>query len=128
MMQFSAAHRAPRLFFVRRVYSWQGSEVIMLRKALFAAFGLALVVAMVTPEKAHAGVVIGVTVGGPVVVRPAYPYPYAYARPVPVPPPVLYARPYPGPVFYGRCYARHYWRHEAFERHEYLEHRGYGRR
>ena len=102
----------------------------MLKKALFAVFGMALAVAMVTPEKAQAGVAIGVTVGGPVVVRPAYPYPYAYVYPraVPVSPPALYARHYPRPVFNGLGYARPYWRHEAFERHEYLEHRGYCRR
>lgn len=100
----------------------------MLKKALFAVFGMVLALAMVTPEKAQAGVAIGVTVGGPVMVGPAYPYAYVYPRPLPVPPPVLYARPYPGPVFYGRCYARPYWRREAFERHEYLEHRWYRRR
>jgi hypothetical protein len=104
----------------------------MVKKSLFAVFGLALALAFATPEKAHAGVAIGVTVGGPVVVaRPAYPYPYVY-RPVVVPRPYVYARPYwyrPGPVVYGRYYyGRPYWRHEAFERHEYWEHHGYDRR
>jgi hypothetical protein len=104
----------------------------MFKKSLFAVFGLALALAFITPEKAHAGVVFGVTVGGPVVVaRPAYPYPY-YPRPVVVPPAYVYAHPYgyrPGPAFYGRySYARPYWRHEAFERHESWEHHGYDRR
>ena len=104
----------------------------MFKKSLFAVFGLALALAFATPEKAHAGVAIGVTVGGPVVVaRPAYPYPYVYPRPV-APPAYVYGHPYwyrPGPAFYGPYYYnRPYWRHEAFERHEYWGHRGYDRR
>lgn len=102
----------------------------MFKKSLFAVFGLAVALAFATPEKAHAGVAIGVTVGGPVVVaRPAYPYPYLYPRPVVYPPAYVYGRPYwyHGPVYYGHVYARPYWRHEAFERHEYIEHRGYDR-
>ena len=90
----------------------------MLKKTLFAVFGLAMVLAFATPEKAHAGVAIGVTVGGPVYVRPAY-RPYVYA------PPVVYPRPYfyGGPVVYGRYYHdRPYWHHGAFERHEAFEH------
>lgn len=106
----------------------------MFKKSLFAVFGLALALAFASPEKAHAGVAIGVTVGGPVVVaRPAYPYPYVYPRPVVVAPPAyVYGHPYwyrPSPAFYGRYYyGRPYWRHEAFERHEYWGHRGYDRR
>jgi hypothetical protein len=101
----------------------------MFKKSLFAVFGLALALAFATPEKAHAGVAIGVTVGGPVVVaRPAYPYPYVYPRPVVYPPAYVYGRPYwyHGP-YYSRVYARPYWGHERFERHEYFEHRGYDR-
>lgn len=101
----------------------------MFKKSLFAVFGLALALAFATPEKAHAGVAIGVTVGGPVVVaRPAYPYPYVYPRPVVYPPSYVYGRPYwyHGP-YYSRVYARPYWGHERFERHEYFEHRGYDR-
>lgn len=92
------------------------SEVLMLNKSLFAVFGLAMALALATPEKAHAGVAIGVTVGGPVV----YPYAYVYPRPVIYPPAYGY-RPYyyPGPVVYGAYYYhRPYWRHEAWERHE----------
>ena len=96
----------------------------MFRRTLFAMFGLGLALGLLTPEKAHAGVAIGVTLG-PVMVRPAYPYAYVYPRPVPVPAPVFYAPPYPRPIFYRRCYARPYWRHRAFERHEYLERRGF---
>lgn len=103
----------------------------MFKKSLFAVFGLALALAFATPEKAHAGVAIGVTVGGPVVVaRPAYAYPYVYPRPYVYSPAYVYARPYryrPGPAFYGPYYGRPYWRHEAFERHEYFEHGGYDR-
>jgi hypothetical protein len=96
----------------------------MLKKSFFAVFGLLLALAFVNPPKAHAGVAIGVAVGGPVYARPIYPYGYAYVRPVPRP---VYAYPrpyvYPGPVVYGRVYGRPYWRGERFERHEYLEHR-----
>jgi hypothetical protein len=98
----------------------------MLRKSLFAVFGLLLALAFVNPPKANAGVAIGVTVGGPVYARPIYPYDYAYVRPV-LRPGYAYPRPYvyPGPVVYGRVYARPYWRGERFERHEYFEHRGH---
>jgi hypothetical protein len=97
----------------------------MFKKTLFAVFGLAMALAFASPEKAHAGVAIGVTVGGPVVyAHPAYPYAYGYVRPVPYPPAYVYARPYPGPYAYG-FYRGPYWRHERFERHEYVEHRGY---
>jgi len=100
----------------------------MLKKSLLAVFGLAMALAFVTPPKAHAGVAIGVTVGAPVYVRPVYPYPYAVVRPVPRPV-YVYPRPFygPHPVFYKRAYYRPYWRHERFERHEYLEHRYRGR-
>ena len=117
-----------RLFSLRRVYDYQGSEVLMFKKSLFAVFGLAMALAFVTPERAHAGVAIGVTVGGPVGVRPAYPYGSIY------PPAYVYPRPYvyPGAVVYGGYYYRRpYWRHEAyerheaFERHEWREHHGY---
>jgi hypothetical protein len=99
----------------------------MFKKSLFVVFGLALALAFASPEKAHAGVAIGVTVGGPVYARPVYPYAYVYPRPVPYPPAYVYPRPqvYPGPTFYGHVYTAPYWRHEAFERHEYFEHRGY---
>ena len=94
----------------------------MFKKSLFAAFGLAMALALATPEKAHAGVAIGVTVGAPVVVRPAY-RPYVYVPPAY--PPVVYARPYwyGGPAVYGAYDCnRPYWRHEGFERREWREH------
>jgi hypothetical protein len=96
----------------------------MLKRSLLAVFGLTMALVFVNPPKAHAGVAIGVTVGAPVYVRPVYPYPYAVVRPVPRP---VYVYPLPyayaGPVFYGRVYDRPYWRHERWERHEYLEHK-----
>ena len=94
----------------------------MLKKSLFAVFGLAVALAFANPPKAHAGVVIGVTVGAPVYARPVYPYPYAVVRPLPRPV-YVYPRPYvyPAPVYYGRAY-RPDWRHERFERREYFEH------
>ena len=95
----------------------------MFKKSLFGIFGLLLALTMVNPPKAHAGVAIGVTIGGPVYARPVYPYPYGYVAPVPrpvyvYPPPYVYR----GPAFYGRVYAHPYWR-ERYERHEYYEHR-----
>jgi hypothetical protein len=95
----------------------------MLKKSLFAVFGLAMALLFANPPKAHAGVAIGVTVGAPVYVRPLYPYPFAVVRPVPRPI-YVYPRPYycPRPIFYGPVYERPYWRHERFERHEYYEH------
>jgi hypothetical protein len=96
----------------------------MFKKSLFAVFGLTLALAFASPERAHAGVAIGVTVGGPVYARPIYPHGYVYPRPVIYPPAYVYARPYPSPVAYG-FYRGPYWRHERFERHEYCEHRGY---
>jgi hypothetical protein len=99
----------------------------MLKKSLFAVFGLAVALGFANPPKAHAGVAIGVTVGAPVYARPVYPYPYAVVRPVPRPV-YVYPRPYAyAPVYYGRVY-RPDWRHERFERHEYFEHhRGWDR-
>jgi hypothetical protein len=103
----------------------------MLKKGLFVVFGLVMALAFVNPPKAHAGVAIGVTVGGPVYVRPAYPYAYVY-YPRPYPPVYVYPRPYVyrGPVVYGNFYHGPYghggrWEHERFERGEHFEHRGY---
>jgi hypothetical protein len=103
----------------------------MLKKNLWVLLGLALALAFVNPPKAHAGVVVGVTVGGPVCVRPVAPYGYYYARPLPYPSPYVYPRAYvyPGPVVYGGFYRGGYWPHERFEhrefeRHEYFEHHG----
>jgi hypothetical protein len=106
----------------------------MFKKTLFAVFGLAMALAFASPEKAHAGVAIGVTVG-PVYARPVYPYAYVYPRPYaqayvyprPYAQAYVYPRPYvyPGPVVYGNYNRGPYWRHERFERHAYAEHRGY---
>jgi hypothetical protein len=100
----------------------------MLKKSFLAVFGLLLALAFVNPPKAHAGVAIGVTIGGPVVyAHPAYSYGYAYVAPRPVyvyPRPYVYSRPY----YYGRVYERPYWRHEGWERREHFEHRGWDRR
>ena len=92
----------------------------MLKKSLFAVFGLAMALTFASPAKAQ--VAIGVTVGAPVYAHPVYPYPYAVVRPVPRPV-YMYPRPYVyrAPVYYSRAY-RPYWRHERFERHEYYEH------
>ena len=100
----------------------------MLKKSFLALFGLLAVLAFATPEKAHAGVAIGVTIGGPVYAHPVYPYSYPYV--VRVPRPVyVYPRPYGyRPVYYRRVYDRPYWRHERFERREYWEHHNRYRR
>jgi hypothetical protein len=96
----------------------------MSKKSFLAVFGLLLALAFVNPPKAHAGVAIGVTIGGPGYARPVYPY-YGYGRPVPCPPAYFYSRPYeyPAPVVYGGYYRRPYWRAERFERREHFDRR-----
>jgi hypothetical protein len=97
----------------------------MLKKSVAALFGLVFAVALITPPKANAEVVIGVGVGA----RPAYgyvvarPHPYAYVAPAPyvayapgyVYPPVVY----PGNVVVGVGYTRPY-------AYRYDVRRGYG--
>lgn len=101
----------------------------MLKKNLLVLFGLALALACLNPPKAHAGVVVGVTVGTPVYVRPVPRFGYVCPRPVPYPGPYVYPRAYvyPGPVVYGGFYHGGYWPRERFERHEYFEHHGFER-
>jgi hypothetical protein len=91
----------------------------MLKKSILALFGLVFAMALITPPKANAEVVVGVGVGA----RPAYGYvvarprPYVYVAPAPY---VAYAPGYVyPPVVYrergwvGREYARPYaYRHE----------------
>jgi hypothetical protein len=86
----------------------------MLKKSLIALFALVFAMALVTPPKANAAVVVGVGVG----VRPGFgvvvaqPRPYAYVAPAPylayapgyVYPPVVY----PGNVVVGVGFARPY--------------------
>jgi hypothetical protein len=86
----------------------------MLKKSMLALFGLVFAMALITPPKANAAVVVGVGVGA----SPGYgyavarPHPYAYVAPVPyvayspgyVYPPVVY----PGNVVVGVGYARPY--------------------
>lgn len=96
----------------------------MLKKTVLALFGLVFAMALITPPKASAGVVVGVGVA-PFVPAPAYGYvvqprPYVYVAP----PYVAYApryvypgrvfvagRPYPGPYAYRYAGPRGYgWR------------------
>jgi len=95
----------------------------MLKKGFLAVFGLLAVLAFATPEKAHAGVAIGVTIGGPVYAPPVYAYRYAYVAPVSRPVYVYRPYVYPRPIVYRRVYTRPCWRRERIERHEYWEHR-----
>jgi hypothetical protein len=96
----------------------------MMKKTIFALLGLAVVLALASPPKAQAGVVIGVGVGPVFVPRPAYghgyvavharpgyAYPYGYAP--------GYARPYYAPRAYG--YYDHY------DRDRYWDHRDWDR-
>ena len=93
----------------------------MVKQPFWAVFGLALVLAFATPQKASAQVSIGVAIGTPVYVDPVRPY--VYPAPVVVPRPYVYPRTYVySPVVYGRYYRRPCWRHERFERREYWEH------
>jgi hypothetical protein len=97
----------------------------VLKKSMLALFGLVFAMALITPPKANAEVVIGVGVGA----RPAYGYviarprPYVYVAPAPyvayapgyVYPPVVY----PGNIVVGLGYARPY-------AYRYAGRRGYG--
>ena len=84
----------------------------MLRKSLLAVLGFVVMLAVISPSRAHAAVVVGVGVG-PVVVAHPYvvvdPRPYVDYGP---PPPYAYAPvyAYPGPGYYagGRWYPRYY--------------------
>ena len=97
----------------------------MMKRTVFAMLGLAFVLALASPPKAHAGVVIGVGVGPGFVSRPAYGYGYVVAHPRPyyaypygyAP---GYARPYYVPPAYG--YYGHYGRDRDWDR------RGWGHR
>jgi hypothetical protein len=98
----------------------------MVKKHLLALFGLVLALTFAVPQKAHAQVSVGVTIGAPVYVHPVRPY--VYAAPVVVPRPYVYPRAYvySAPVVYRRYYRRPYWRdRERWERHERWEHRGH---
>lgn len=75
----------------------------MIKKTVFAVLGLAFVLALASPPKAHAGVVIGVGVGPVFVPRPAYGYVAVHPRPYAYAP--GYARPYVYPyAYYGHVY------------------------
>ncbi len=98
----------------------------MLKKTVAALFGLVFALALITPAKANAEIIVGVgvgarPVGGYVVARPrpyvyVAPSPYvAYAAPGYVYPPVVY----PGNVVVGLGYARPY-------AYRYDVRRGYG--
>jgi hypothetical protein len=93
----------------------------MLKKSVLALFGLVFAMALITPPKANAEVVIGVGVGA----RPAYgyvvarPHAYGYIAPAPyvaygpgyVYPPVVYREH----AWVGREYARPYaYRHDGW--------------
>jgi hypothetical protein len=98
----------------------------MKKTSLLLVFGLALGLASVTAPKAHAGVVIGVTIGSPVYVHPAHsrygaPY-YVASRPfVAFAPAPIYRRVYvaPAPVYRDRWYAQRYVERRDFDRRDY---------
>ncbi len=88
----------------------------MMKKTIFAMLGLVFVLALASPPKAHAGVVIGVGVGPVFVARPAYGYvavhPRSYAYAYGYAP--VYARShyvYPPYGYYGHAYPSGYWAH-----------------
>jgi hypothetical protein len=88
-------------------YSLSMEVMKMLKKSLAALFGLVFAMALITPPKANAEVVIGVGLGhrpvyGYVAARP-YVRPYAYVAPAYVAPAPYVA--YPGYVEPGYAYA-----------------------
>jgi len=95
----------------------------MMKRIVFALLGLSVVLALASPPKAQAGVVIGVGVGPVFVPRPAYGYvavhPRLYAYPYGYAP--VYAHPhyvYPAYGYNGPAYRGGYWAHR--------DGRGYG--
>ena len=92
-----------------------------MKRTIFAVIGLACVLALASPPKAHAGVVIGVGVGPVFVPRPAYGYvvvhPRRYAYPYGYAP--VYAPPYYAPPayrYYGHYDRDRYWDRRDWDR------------
>ena len=90
----------------------------MMKRTIFAVMGLAFVLALASPPRAHAGVVIGIGVGPVFVPRPAYGYvvhprPYAY--------PYGYAPAYAPPAYgyYGHYDRDRYWDRRDRDRREW---------
>jgi hypothetical protein len=88
----------------------------MLKKSLAALFGLVFAMALLTPPKANAEVIVGVGVGA----RPVYGYvaarprPYVYVAPAPY---VAYA--------HGYGYSPYVYPERVVVRHEYARHYDY---
>jgi hypothetical protein len=111
--------------FLLCLYSMCMEVLEMLKKSLAALFGLAFAMALLTPPKANAEVIVGVGVAA----RPGYgyvvarPHPYAYIAPAPYvayEPGYFYpSYRYPAHVVVRHEYARHY-------DYRYAEPRGYG--
>ena len=86
----------------------------MMKRTVFALLGLAFVLALASPPKAHAGVVVGVGVGPVFGPRPAYGYVAVHSRPYAYPYGYGYARPhyvYPSYGYYGHVYRGGYLAH-----------------
>jgi hypothetical protein len=104
----------------------------MMRPIMFALLGLAILLTVVSPSQANAGVVIGVGVG-PVYPGAAYGYVVAHPGPYYYPRPYVYAPGYVYPAYryYGRIdrdrrWDRRDWDHRDrdrdrrdYDRHEY---------
>ena len=96
----------------------------MKKTSLLLMFGLALFLVSAAVPKAHAGVVVGVSVGAPVYVHPVHPYRYVgprygYIAPravVAFSPAPVYRRVYvaPAPVYYSHWAPRRYAFHRDF--------------
>jgi len=93
----------------------------MMKSTIFAVLGLAAALTLAAPQKANAGVIIGVGVG-----RPAYGYVVAHPRPFFYAHPYAYAPGYVAPAygFYGGFAPVHPWAH-AWGRNDRFAYRGW---
>ena len=101
----------------------------MKKSTIFAVLGLAAALALASPQKANAGVIIGVGVG-PRYARPAYGYVVAGPRPYGYyAGPYVYAPGYVSPAygFYGRFGPDRRWAGREWVRNDRGAYRGWNR-
>jgi hypothetical protein len=100
----------------------------MRKRNLLLMLGLAVAIMFSAVPKAHAGVIVGVRIGGPMYVHPARAFVYAAPRVYVAPRPFVAVTPFlayrsfyvaPRPVAFRHVYVQ-----REYVRHEYV-HRGY---